>query len=742
MNKIDYMHVLNPYQPRRIYVKNEREEFPSIMAYIYYHILGPSSYKKLYTFYKNNPKNYSDLKQVFEELEISYRENIIKDALYNAYKAKILVNYNKIDEIKNSVIQTNRFDNKLIHDIIPKVCSNYQTKLTEQQKNILFKSYKIHETLIYMLAQGYDIKPFINKDNNEILQTITESHIDPLWDHKKNIFLMFYNNFPMKRSQVLLNIDSYPLIKNQKSMAYKIRRNYILKSALGMPEKKTLNYYIKQRINNEKIKEMIRIYLNEQYKEYKYTNRDMIDNEWDEYINLKYNEIEADLNLEEKKNLLENYKKIDHSEHHIKFIQELENQLISDEEEKELRVTPEINIVLEQPMEKISFESETQKNLMKELEQKQEQEEQTNKDTDLEFLNPDHNELIVIDSLVYPSISMYTYTKLLQWIEKDKLINVYPLIIQTSSKKKKIQDFKSINELEILCKQKYNERKVFYGLKVLNVLLENLLFCDQLLALDTGSIYMLMNDSLLGVDKYGNGENKLGLALQDMYKALKKRKCNKKDKFMDQLYKCSSNVNIRYWLEERYKDVIKTIKIFAYFFNIYPIDCRVTQYVINKLYLPNNEIYLTCQTENKSQPPHIFIKKIQEELQHIEYNTKVIQLIWNYVSCLCYSVIKLNKGENIEHTLEKYRSELESGDRKSKKLITRALENVACRFKNFKQDMPISYYIPSAQVIMGLSALPPIDPKTKSEREAMIKYLKNANINRLNFFAKNKCREL
>ena len=309
-------------------------------------------------------------------------------------------------------------------------------------------------------------------------------------------------------------------------------------------------------------------------------------------------------------------------------------------------------------------------------------------------------------------------------------------------KKMLLQDFKSTDELDELCKQKYNERKVFYGLKILNVLLENMLFCDQLLALDTDNIYVIMNDTLLGVDRQGNGKNKLGVALQGMRKSLKGKKCNKKDKFMDQLYQCSVNSNIRHWLEERYKDIIKTIKIFAFFFNIYPIDCRVAKYVINKLYLPNHAIYLNCRSQNPSQPPNIFIEKIQEEFGQVEYNLKIIQLIWNYISCLCYSVIKLNHGESIEHTLQKYRDKLESGDRMSKKLISKALENVACHFKNFKKNMPISYYIPSAQVIMGLSALPPIDPTTKNEKEAMVKYLRNANINRLNFFAKNKCREL
>ena len=238
------------------------------------------------------------------------------------------------------------------------------------------------------------------------------------------------------------------------------------------------------------------------------------------------------------------------------------------------------------------------------------------------------------------------------------------------------------------------------------------------------------------------GENKLGLALQGMKRSLMGKKCDKKDKFMDQIYQCSVNSNIRHWLEERYKDIIKTIKIFAYFFNIYPIDNKVAQYVINKLYLPNHAIYLTCHSANKSQPPPIFVRKIQEEFEQVEYDHKIILLIWNYISCLCHSVIKLNKGEPIEHTLQKYRDQLESGDRVSNSLISKALENVACHFKNFKKNMPISYYIPSAQVIMGLSALPPIDSKTKNEKEAMIKYLRNANINRLNFFAKNKCREL
>ena len=755
MNKIDSVHVLNPYRPRRIYLKNEKEEYPSIMAYIFNHILGKNRlhYKKLYEFYQKNPTKYTELKQVFDNLELTCRKDIIQKALENAYKVKILDNYNQIQEIKNTVIQSDRFDTELIQDIIKKLCDHYDSKLTEEQKNILFKIYKVHETLIYMLSQGYDIKLFINKNCEEILKILNQTHADPLWEHKKNLFLIFYNNFPMKKSHVLQKVKNCPLVeaeaKNPGQMVYHIRRNYIIKSSLGLPEKKTLNDYINQRIEQEKIKEMIRIYLNDKYKEYKLLNQELINKEWEEYINTEYLKILTDLTFEEKYNLLENYTNItDHSEHHLKFIQELKNQLISNEEEEELRANSNQSQqeIIPESIKEIAFESQTQKKLLQELEMGMESDNDSDEpiDNKLDFLNPDHKGLMLIDSMVYPSISVYVYTKLLQWIEKDKLINIYPLIIQTHPKKKlTVKDFKSLNELEILCKQKYNERKVFYGLKILNALLENILFCDQLLALNTDPIYIIMNDKLLGIDEHGNGENKLGLALQDMRQLLLKKKCTKKkDRFMDQLYTCSSNPIIRNWLEERYKDISKTIKIFSYFFNIHPINCKVVSYIINKFYLPNNAIYLNCQGQNSSRPPLIFIQKIHAEFQNIEYDVKIIQLLWNYISCLCYSVIKLNNGENVNITLKKYRDKLESGEKKSKKLIRKALENVACHFKNFRKDMPVSYYIPSAQVIMGLSSLPRIDLKTKSEKDAMIQYLKNANVNRLNFFAKNKCRQL
>ena len=501
MDKIDNLHALNLYRPRRIY---EGQEFPSIMAYIYYHILGKDKlhYRRMYEFYQDNPDNYEDLEQVFDGLETACRTNIIKNALDKGYKARILAHHNQIEEIKNAAVHTTRFDIELIHDIIKKICVRYQTKLTAKQKNALFTNYKIHETLNHMLSQGYDIKLFSNKDHKEILETLTQSHTDPLWEYKKNMFLLFYNNFPLKKVQDCALVEEE--IKNPGTMVTKLRRNYILKSSLGMPEKKTLNDYIKQRIEDEKIKEMTRIYLNDKYSEYKFKNQDLLDQEWEEYINIKYLEILEDLTREEKQNLLDEYETVNHSEHHLKFIQELQNQLISDEEEQSLRENSYIPMEEEEPINEI-FESKTQKELMKELEMGVESnDEEELPINNLDFLDPDHQEFIIVDSLLYPSISAYVYTKLLQWIEKNKL--VYPLIMNTRPKKKMLlQDFKSTDRLIELCKQKYNERKVFYGLKILHVLLDNMLFCDQLLALDTGKIYIIMNDTVLGVDKQGHG---------------------------------------------------------------------------------------------------------------------------------------------------------------------------------------------------------------------------------------------
>ena len=370
MNKIDKSHPLNPYCPRKIYVENEKEEFPSVMAYIFIHILGNKDklhYRKIYEFYINNPDNYEDLEQVFNTLETACRTTIIQNALNKAYKAKILANYNQIEEIKNAVVQANRFDINLIQNTVKKICDSYQTKLTEEQKNILFTNYKIHETLNYMLSQGYDIKLFSNKNHKEILETLTQSHTDPLWEHKKNIFLLYYNNFPMKKSQDCALVDEE--VKNPGTMVNKLRRSYILKSSLGMPEKKTLNDYINQRIEDEKIKEMIRIYLNNKYLEYKFKNQDLVNQEWEEYIDMKYLEISQDLTHGEKLKLLENYNMVNHSEHHLKFIQELKNQLISDEQEQELRESLNISYGPKMPSKEIiTFESKTQKKLMEELE--------------------------------------------------------------------------------------------------------------------------------------------------------------------------------------------------------------------------------------------------------------------------------------------------------------------------------------------------------------------------------------
>ena len=39
------------------------------------------------------------------------------------------------------------------------------------------------------------------------------------------------------------------------------------------------------------------------------------------------------------------------------------------------------------------------------------------------------------------------------------------------------------------------------------------------------------------------------------------------------------------WLKEKYEDLIITIKIFAKFFNIKPINSKVVKYIIAQIYL-------------------------------------------------------------------------------------------------------------------------------------------------------------
>ena len=113
---------------------------------------------------------------------------------------------------------------------------------------------------------------------------------------KKNEFMKFFNS-----------IDSNSIIcTNQKlspNLVQDLRQKYLSKSYLGMPEKKTLADYVKLRIKNEKIKEMIKKFLDEKYAETKAQNTDLINSDWEEEFNDYSQLMIKNMNLSDKKKI-------------------------------------------------------------------------------------------------------------------------------------------------------------------------------------------------------------------------------------------------------------------------------------------------------------------------------------------------------------------------------------------------------------------------------------------------------
>ena len=79
MFKIESNDYQSPFHPYSLYMYNEKNEYPSIMSYIYYHLLGNKRHnlEKLFDFYKNN-KNYSELQDNFNELFMKYKKQLFK----------------------------------------------------------------------------------------------------------------------------------------------------------------------------------------------------------------------------------------------------------------------------------------------------------------------------------------------------------------------------------------------------------------------------------------------------------------------------------------------------------------------------------------------------------------------------------------------------------------------------------------------------------------------------------------
>ena len=296
MFRIESNNYLSPYNPMAIYMETEKCEYPSVMAYVYHHLLGNDikNLEKLFEFYRKK-QNFSELQSVYEELYEKHKDNFFKNRLEEAYIKVILTNFNNLDKKEWPTVYTTQFNNDVINEILKKLHANYVKKLTRDEKNQQIKYVKIQDSLKFLLSQGYDIQCFLGKTHDEILESLTqENEDDPLWKKKKYEFLKFYNNLnPSKPS---------PSFISSPNMVQDIRQQYLLKSPIGMPEKKTLNDYINSRIKREKIKEMIRLFINEKYAETRSKNTKLVDDDWEEEFNNYAEKMIKSMTLEKKNN--------------------------------------------------------------------------------------------------------------------------------------------------------------------------------------------------------------------------------------------------------------------------------------------------------------------------------------------------------------------------------------------------------------------------------------------------------
>ena len=561
MFRIESNNYLSPYNPMAIYMETEKCEYPSVMAYVYHHLLGNDrkNLEKFFKFYRKK-QNFSELQSVYEELYEKHRENFFKNRLEEAYKKVILTNFNNLDKQEWPTVYTTQFNNNVINEILKKLHTNYVKKLTRVEKNEQVKYIKIQDSLKFLLSQGYDIQCFLDKTPDEILESLKqENEDDPLWKKKKCEFLKFYNNLNSSKPS-----PSFVLSPN---MVQDIRQQYLSKSPLGMPEKKTLNDYINSRIKREKIKEMIRIFINEKYAETRSKNTKLIDDDWEEEFNSYSDNMMKSMTLEKKKQFLDFYEKIQqHSNHHLKFIEKLHEQLSSypfeesppqDSIRKSIPTQEQLLSTFAQPSSpQTEYETNTQKKLLEQLaensgaensgaENSGDENSGDENSRDIHLLDPEYKQLITIDNKQYGSIGCYVHAKFLEWISPNSYMEIF-----YNPHSKNLDNFKNLKELKELQQHKLNEKKVFLAKKALFTLFFNSdkwHMRNELLKTKSDKIYVYINDPILGVNVEAIGENKIGRTLENIRTLLTKSK--PKNEMLDHIYKCSSSPIIKSLVE-------------------------------------------------------------------------------------------------------------------------------------------------------------------------------------------------
>ena len=789
----DNFHKLNPFSIAPINVSNI--EYPSVMVYIYTNLLCFNKEKsQMYDFTYHNQSIHKLIRK-YEKLFQKCNKKIQFESLILAYKMKISQDLKCQEELENySKSDISDINPKLVK-IIQEIITNIKEEI-KQNKEInmindsyntkcdqIFEIYKVHFALNNLMLNGYDIKEFIGKLPNEIVDSVFKDSIKditPLYPKKIQLFKNYYNKITHDLKDDI--IKQYELVPNNfyyindelshpGTLIQLLRKRNIVPSPVGEEKRDDFNSRVKNKV--------FKIIVNEVKKKYHekdpYIDKELQDKIYDYYKDEKL-QIDPSIKL---------------------FIEELENQYVDEDEIDELKNFDKDSHIMEEeeeaeeevPTSINEFQTESYDDIKQEIqdliknpifkalnESDNEEGYIQNDETRVTLcLSPYHLSLFIIDNKHYLSVLHYLIVVKMSWYSNLSINQCYknlfknPKKVYTSNNKLNLayvrdpKHFLDFNSLKSKLVQLFEERKVNlakeanYSKFVSNSADINIQ--ELLVSSDPNKlVFDLNSDNILGSGILGNGFNVIGKNMENLRQYLienMKLIRKKKTKLIEKIYIYGSNKYINNWLELKLKDLIRTVIIFAKYFSINTITGDLTSYIIENVYLPCKNIYISCSKQFiKHYPEHfnhlviLFFNKIAREFDYIgEIANEAKNILWITISCLCAQIIKFIENHP-EQSIKNFENELSEQHKKTHLIVLKSIENLVRSFKKYSEN-DIYDYLPSvASIISGkkfdiksinnnhLKQIQSQYKITKNYAETCIWIYNNTPSNRINFFLK------
>jgi len=282
-----------------------------------------------------------------------------------------------------------------------------------------------------------------------------------------------------------------------------------------------------------------------------------------------------------------------------------------------------------------------------------------------DFLSPIYEEMVVIDSNIFPTLSHYifycfirNYISILNPIQfitynNTKIrLNINQIAhnyIYIDKKFININDNTYMNilkDLECECIKKLYEDFSIEKFKISKF--QKLLFL-------TGNkpiIYNDPNDACLGIGENGEGQNNAGKIIMKIRLEYYKRSLKnvKRYNLIKYASKYEKDPIFLSWIHNKIKDVCNSIVVFLLYKPELIEDSQFTYDLIVNLYKPCVDIVSEMNTVIPLTFSDLFYKFLFEKIEEygviIKYKKINYESVWKYISSLIFTIIKLSKKEN------------------------------------------------------------------------------------------------